>query len=52
MIYIGKLRSLLLIPGSWKWNAWVRDITAKYEGSWLIRSTGNSPYTCVDVSEK
>ncbi len=26
-----KLRKKLLIPGSWKWNAWVRDITAKME---------------------
>ncbi len=26
-----RLRKLLLIPGSWAWNAWVRDITAKLE---------------------
>lgn len=27
-----RLRKLLLIPGSWTWNAWVRDATA-----WLER---------------
>ncbi len=26
-----RLRCRLLIPGSWKWNAWVRDITAWLE---------------------
>ena len=26
-----RLRKKLLIPGTWKWNAWVRDITAKIE---------------------
>lgn len=26
-----KLRKALLIKGSWKWNAWIRDITAKME---------------------
>ncbi len=26
-----RLRLLLLIPGSWKWNAWVRDMTAGLE---------------------
>lgn len=26
-----KLRKILLIRGSWKWNAWVRDITANLE---------------------
>jgi hypothetical protein len=25
------LRKTLLINGSWQWNAWVRDITAKLE---------------------
>ena len=27
-----RLRKVLLIKGSWKWNAWVRDFTA-----WLER---------------
>ncbi len=27
-----RLRLLLLIPGSWQWNRWVRDITARIEG--------------------
>ena len=26
-----KLRKALLIKGSWKWNAWVRDYTALLE---------------------
>lgn len=38
MIFIGDLRRFLLMPFPCKYNAWVRDITAKYEGSWLIRS--------------
>lgn len=38
MFFIGSLRIFLMMPFSCKWNAWVRDITAKYEGSWLIRS--------------
>lgn len=38
MFFIGDIRRALLISGSWKWNAWVRDYTAKLEGSWLIRS--------------
>jgi len=28
---IGKIRRFLFIKGTWKWNAWVRDITAKLE---------------------
>ena len=27
-----RLRLLLLIPGSWRWNALVRDVTARLEG--------------------
>ncbi len=27
-----RLRLLLILPGSWKWNAWVRDWTAHLEG--------------------
>ena len=26
-----RLRKALLINGSWKWNAWIRDITARLE---------------------
>lgn len=26
-----KWRLRLLIPGTWKWNAWVRDVTAWLE---------------------
>ena len=26
-----RLRKILLVNGSWKWNAWVRDFTAKIE---------------------
>lgn len=38
MFFIGDIRRFLFIKGNWKWNAWVRDLTAKIEGSWLIRS--------------
>lgn len=27
-----RLRLLLLLPGSWRWNAWVRDWTALLGG--------------------
>lgn len=27
-----RLRLLLIIPGTWKWNAWIRDLTARLEG--------------------
>ena len=27
-----RLRLLLIIPGSWKWNRWIRDWTARLEG--------------------
>lgn len=26
-----RLRKILLINGSWKWNAWIRDVTAQLE---------------------
>jgi hypothetical protein len=39
MIYIGTLRKFLLMPFNCKYNAFIRDITAKYEGSFLIRSS-------------
>ena len=39
MFFIGSIRRKLMIQGTHKWNAWVRDITAKLEGTWLIRST-------------
>lgn len=29
--YIGRVRGFFLMPFSCKWNAWVRDITAKLE---------------------
>lgn len=38
MFSIGSLRRFLFVPWSSWWNAWVRDITAKYEGTWLVRS--------------
>jgi len=38
MFFIGDIRRLLFIKGIHRWNAWVRDITAKLEGTWLIRS--------------
>lgn len=33
MFFIGDLRRFLFVPWSSRWNAWVRDITAKYEGT-------------------
>ena len=41
MLYIGTLRKFLLMPFNCKYNAFIRDITAKYEGSFLIRSSVN-----------
>ncbi len=38
MLFVGDVRRALLIRGSHRWNAWVRDVTARLEGSWLIRS--------------
>ncbi len=38
LFFIGNLRRLLLIGGRHWWNGFVRDITAKLEGTWLIRS--------------
>jgi hypothetical protein len=38
MIFIGDLRRFLMMPSACKWNAIVRDYTAKYEGTLLIRS--------------
>ncbi len=39
MFFIGTFRRSLFFRGTHKWNAWVRDITAKFEGTWLIRSS-------------
>ena len=38
MVFIGTLRRALFIRGEHKWNAWVRDITARLEGTILVRS--------------
>ena len=27
-----RLRLLLLLPGSWPWNRWIRNFTARLEG--------------------
>lgn len=37
MFFIGDVRRFLLLSFSCRWNAFVRDITAKLEGSVLIR---------------
>lgn len=37
MIFIGTLRRALFVPWDSRWNAWVRDATAKLEGTWLVR---------------
>lgn len=52
MFFIGDLRRFLLMPFSCEWNAWIRDITAKYEGSWLIRSKKNKLDVCFDCGVK
>lgn len=38
MIHIGRARRLLMLALPCRWNAWVRDVTARLEGTWLIRS--------------
>lgn len=38
MFFIGNVRRFFFMPFNCKWNAWVRDMTAKFEGTWLIRS--------------
>ncbi len=38
MIFIGSVRRFFFMSFSCKWNMWIRDITAKLEGTWLIRS--------------
>lgn len=38
MFFIGDIRRFLFVPWKSKWNAWVRDVTAKADGSWLIRN--------------
>jgi|GEM_PF-5715634 len=37
MLTIAQARKLLLMPFPCRWNAWIRDVTAKIEGGWLIR---------------
>lgn len=44
MFFIGDVRRALMLKGEWKWNAWVRDLTAKLDGSWLIRSEKEKQY--------
>ncbi len=39
LFFIGSLRRFMFVTGTHWWNGFVRDITAKLEGSWLIRST-------------
>ncbi len=38
MFFIGTLRRFLFVPWNSRWNAWVRDWTARLEGTWLVRS--------------
>ena len=38
MFFIGDVRCLFSTPFSSRWNAWVRDLTARLEGGFLIRS--------------
>ncbi len=41
MFFIGDIRRLLFVPWNSWWNAFIRDLTARLEGTWLIRSTKN-----------
>ncbi len=38
MFFIGNVRRFLFVPWNSRWNAFVRDITAKLEGTRLVRS--------------
>jgi hypothetical protein len=38
MFTIGAARRFLMVPWPSRWNAWVRDFTARLEGGILIRS--------------
>lgn len=38
MFFIGDIRRFLFTQNPSRWNAWVRDVTAEFEGTWLIRS--------------
>ena len=48
IFFIGSLRKFFMMPFSCKWNAWVKDITAKYDGTWLIRNKNNNFELCPD----
>lgn len=37
MFFVGRLRRTLFVPWDSRWNAFVRDITAKLEGTWVVR---------------
>ena len=52
MFFIGNLRRFLFMPFSCRWNGWVRDITAKYEDTWLIRSSKTKLRPCPDCGVK
>lgn len=39
LFFIGDLRRKLFIGRSSWWNALIRDVTAKYERTWLIRDS-------------
>ena len=38
LFFIGDLRRALSIGGTHWWNGFIRDITALFDNSWLIRS--------------
>lgn len=37
-IFVGTVRRALFVPGTWRWNGWVRGVTAWLEGLGLLRS--------------
>ncbi len=39
LFFIGDFRRFFFVNGTHWWNGFLRDVTAKWEGSWLIRSS-------------
>lgn len=36
--FVGTVRYALLVPGRWRWNGWVRSVTARLEMRGWLRS--------------
>lgn len=46
-----RLRLLLLVPGSHRWNAWLRDATARLEGHRSYDDETTLPPPCNESTE-